>query len=119
MKCPAAGVSYGVPQGSALGPALCDTYMLPLGNIISNHDFHCRNYVMSYHVTLTIHSYLSLSLKALETGVTGDDIPAQLGRTWEAHLRRTPLSTHIKKVSIRCSMSSVNRNLKTYLKFTF
>lgn len=85
---------------------------------ICNHDLHCHKCVMSFPVLLTICSCPSLSLKALETGVTRDDIPAQLGRTWEAHLRRIPLQAHIEKVSIRFSMSNVNRNFKVS-KFTF
>lgn len=71
MKCPSTRVSYGVPQGSALGLA---SYMLPLGNIICNHDLHCCYYVMSYHVRLTIHSDSSLFLEALETGLSGEDL---------------------------------------------
>lgn len=117
MKCPATRHSYGVPQGSALGPALFDTYVHASFGFISNHDLHCHNCVMSFPVLLTICSCPSLSLKALETRVTGDDIPAQVGRTWEGHLRRIPLQAHIE-VSIRFSMSNVNRNLKVS-KFTF
>lgn len=42
---------------------LFDTYVLPLANSSSTHVLHCQYYVMSYYVTLTICSYLSLSLK--------------------------------------------------------
>lgn len=69
------------------------TYMLPLANSIRNHDLRCHYYVMSFHVMLTICSYLFLSLQGSETGGT------TWQHDWEEPERRTtsfPLSTQIK-----------------------
>lgn len=37
-------LTYGIQQGSISGPILFSMYMLPLSNIIRNHNIHFHNY---------------------------------------------------------------------------